>query len=102
MASKKSVDDIWAALNARPASASRQVNLNSFGGLPGFKTTQRILVGMSGSSADVSLRPRAPVADKDDTFREVTLTAQKTGAAYDPIRAGVSLGERDTFVVRGQ
>mmetsp|Transcript_16748 Transcript_16748/g.46804 ORF Transcript_16748/g.46804 Transcript_16748/m.46804 type:complete len:975 (+) Transcript_16748:187-3111(+) len=101
MSGKKSVDDIWAALNARPASrgaggGSTEVNINSFGGLPGIKTTSRYVA----SGGDQLPNRAGPVAD--DAFQAVAVTAAKTGAAYDPLSAGVTAEERDAFVLTFQ
>lgn len=98
---KKSVDEIWAQLNAKPASASRSnINLNSFGGLPGIRTTERVVSdrgGWRGRSGGTEVSPNREM--DDEGFRAVALTAVKTGAAYDPMKAGVSPEERDAFVV---
>mmetsp|Transcript_16394 Transcript_16394/g.41667 ORF Transcript_16394/g.41667 Transcript_16394/m.41667 type:complete len:935 (-) Transcript_16394:275-3079(-) len=82
---KKSVDEIWAALNSRPTSTN--VNINSFGGLPGIQTRARVVT-------------EGPVVS--ESFQSVTRTAQATGAAYDPTRAGVTLEERDAYLVNIQ
>mmetsp|Transcript_33670 Transcript_33670/g.79898 ORF Transcript_33670/g.79898 Transcript_33670/m.79898 type:complete len:140 (-) Transcript_33670:90-509(-) len=97
MSNKKRVEEIWASLNAKPAP---RVNLNSMGGLPGVSTSSRML-SHSNTKKSGEGKPGIISADSEE-FQDVKRTAQKTGAAYDPEKAGVKAEDRDNFVLSFQ
>lgn len=93
MAQKKSVDEFWKELNARPA--PRMGTAGGITSMPGITSITRTLP---------KAKPSLPAASavEDVPLTSSAEAARKAGASYDPTKAGVTPEELSAYVATMQ
>eukprot|EP00197_Chlamydomonas_leiostraca_P011060 CAMPEP_0202881958 /NCGR_PEP_ID=MMETSP1391-20130828/37292_1 /ASSEMBLY_ACC=CAM_ASM_000867 /TAXON_ID=1034604 /ORGANISM="Chlamydomonas leiostraca, Strain SAG 11-49" /LENGTH=191 /DNA_ID=CAMNT_0049564723 /DNA_START=123 /DNA_END=694 /DNA_ORIENTATION=+ len=91
MAQKKSVDEIWKELNARPA--PRMAAAGGIPNLPGISSITRT-VPKASAPAQVQVEEEALSASRE--------AARKAAAAYDPAKAGIAVDDLTSYVASMQ
>lgn len=90
MAQKKSVDEFWKELNARPA--PRMAAAGGIGNLPGITSITRTVP---------KVVPAQP-AEEDVVLNASREAARKAAASYDPAKAGVTADDLSSYTASMQ
>jgi len=93
MAQKKSIDEIWRELNARPGPRKSSIP-TGIPGVPGITSSSTTKPSASAAAAAKLVPPSLiQVAGENGAGKPVSDSVRRAAASYDPARAGLSQEE---------